>query len=111
MKKSWKSINQVLNKWSKSTNINNLSTPDGVIVNKQKITDTMNEYFCSVGKDLAEKIEYAPKLLLSRDYKVNPEEKCFRFKTIDIWNIRDAIGKLRTSKALVLTISPAISSN
>jgi len=34
MKESWKIINQVLNKWSKSTNVNNLSTPDGVTVNK-----------------------------------------------------------------------------
>ena len=60
MKESRKIINQVLNKRSKSTNINTLYTSDGAIVNKQKIADTMNEYFCSVGKDLAEKLEYAP---------------------------------------------------
>ena len=58
----------------------------------------MNEYFCSVGKDLAEKIEYAPNPLLSGDYNVNPEEKCFRFKTIDVRNIRDEIGKIKISK-------------
>ena len=97
-KESWKIINQVLNKRSKSTNINNVSTPDGVIVNKQKIADAMNEYFCSVGKDLAEKIYYAPNLLLSGDHNVNPEEKCFRFKTINLRNIRDAIGRIKTSK-------------
>ena len=72
---------------------------------KQKIADTMSEYFCSVGKDLAEKIVYASNLLLSRDYNVNPEEKCFRFKTIDVRNIRDAAGKIKTSKGLVLNKS------
>ena len=51
--------------------MNNLSSPDGMIVNKQKISDTMNEYFCSVGKDLAEKIEYSPNPLFSGDYNVN----------------------------------------
>ena len=58
----------------------------------------MNEYFCSVGKDLAEKIEYAHNPLLSADYNVNPEEKCFRFKSIDGRKIRDAIGEVKTSK-------------
>ena len=58
----------------------------------------MNKYFCSVGEDLAEKKEYAPNPLLSRDYNENPEEKCFRFKIIDVRNIRDAVGKMKTSK-------------
>ena len=95
---SWKIVNQVLNKHSKSTNINSLSTPDGVIVNQQKLVDAMNEYFCSFGKDLAEKLEYAPNPLLSGGYSVNPEEKCLKFTTIDVRNIRDAIGKIKNSK-------------
>ena len=36
MKESWKIINKVLNKRSKSTNINNLCTSDGVIVKQAK---------------------------------------------------------------------------
>ena len=100
-KESWKIINQVLKNWSISTNINGLSTPDGVIGNKQKIAYAMNKCFCSVGVDLAEKLEYAPNALLSGGYNVNPEEKCFRFNTTDVRNTRDAIGG----------ISPAISSN
>ena len=74
MTESWKIINQVLNKRSRATNINTLCTSDGVIVNKQKLADTMNEYFYSVGKDLAKKIEYTPNPLLSGDYNVNPEK-------------------------------------
>ena len=52
MKESWKIINQVLNELSESTNTNNLSTPDRVIINKQNIADAMNEYFCPVCKVL-----------------------------------------------------------
>ena len=29
---------------------------------------------------------------------MNPEEKYFRFKTIDVRNIRNAVGKMKTSK-------------
>ena len=43
------------------------------------------------------KIEYNPNILLFGDFNVNSEEKCFRFKTIDVRNIRDAIGKIITS--------------
>ena len=45
-----------------------------------------------------QKREYAPIPLLSGEYDVNPKEKCFRFKTIDVRNVRDAIGKIKTSK-------------
>ena len=60
----------------------------------------MNEYFCSVGKDLVRNTEYAPNPLLSGDYNVNPKEKCFRLKRIGVRNIRDAIGKIKTFKGL-----------
>ena len=63
------------------------------------MVDTMNEYFCSRDKYLAEKIEYAPNPLLSGEYSVNPEEKCFKFKTFDVRNIRDAVGRIKISKA------------
>ena len=52
MNESWKTVNQVLNKRSKSTNIDLLKGPGGEIVNKQEISNTMNDYFCSVGMDL-----------------------------------------------------------
>jgi len=65
----------------------------------------MNEYFCSVGKDLAEEIEYAPNPQLSRDYNVNREEKCFTVKTIDVRNIRDGSDKITTSNGFDTEIS------
>ena len=58
----------------------------------------MNEYFCSVGKDLAKEIEYVPNPLLSGDHKVNPDKNASDLRTL---NIRDAIGKIKTSECFV----------
>ena len=100
MKESWKTINQVVNKRSKSTNIDLLKGPGREIVNRQEISNTMNEYFCSVGKDLASKIEDAPNPMLTGKYNLNPDNKRFNFRPIVVQDIRDAMGKIKTSKSL-----------
>ena len=95
MKESWKTINQVLNKRSKSTNIDLLKGPGGEMVNKQEISNTMNDYFCSVGKDLASKIEDAPNPMLTGEYNLNPDNRRFNFRPIVVQDIRDAMGKIK----------------
>ena len=100
MKESWKTINQVLNKRSKSTNIDLLKGPGREIVNRQEISNTMNEYFCSVGKDLASKIEDSPNPMLTGKYNLNPDNKRFNFRRIVVQDIRDAMGKIKISKSL-----------
>ena len=58
MKESWKTINQLLDKRSKTTNIESLKDDKGNnIVDKQEIVATMNKFSCSIGKDLAENIK------------------------------------------------------
>ena len=99
MKESWKTINQVLNKRSKSTNIDLLKEPRGEVVDKQEISNRMNAYFCSVGKDLASKIEDAPNPMLTGEYNLNPDNKRFNFRPIVVQDIRDAMGKIKTSKS------------
>ena len=96
-KESWKTINQVLNKRSKSTNIDLLKGPGREIANRQEISNTMNEYFCSAGKDLASKIEDAPNPMLTGKYNLNPDNKRFNFRPIVVQDIRDAMGKIKTS--------------
>ena len=100
MKESWKTINQVVNKRPKSTNIDLLKGPGREIVNRQEISNTMNEYFCSVGKDLASKVEDAPNPMLTGKYNLNPDNKRFNFRPIVVQDIRDAMGKIKTSKSL-----------
>ena len=100
MKESWKIIKQVINKRSKSTNIDLLKDSGREIVDMQEISNTMNSYFCSVGKDLASKIEDAPNPMLTGEYNLNPDNRRFNFRPIVVQDIRDAMGKIKTSKSL-----------
>ena len=59
MKESWKTINELLNKRSKSSNIDCLKESDSETVGKKEISNKMNSFFCSAGKDLADKIDPA----------------------------------------------------
>ena len=99
MKESWKTINEFLNKRSKSSNIDCLIENGSQTVHKKNISNTMNSFFCSVGKDLADKIDSSPNPLLSGDYDVNKNKAKFRFKTIKVQEIRDAFATVKTAKS------------
>ena len=99
MKESWKTLNQLMNKRSKSTNIVCLKDQDKELVGKKEIAESMNQFFCSVGKDLASEIDDAPNPLLSGDYTINFQEKRFECRAIRGQELRDAIGKLKNSKS------------
>ena len=59
----------------------------------------MNSYFCSVGKDLADKISPVPNPLLSGDFEMNNTKAKFHFRTIEVQEIRDAFAKVKTAKS------------
>ena len=99
MKESWKTINELLNKRSKSSNIDCLKESDSETVCKKEISNKMNSFFCSVGKDLADKIDPVSNPLLSGDYEVNPDKAEFHFRTIEVQEIRDAFAKVKTAKS------------
>ena len=65
MKESWKTINELSNKRSKSCNIDCLIDSEHRIVNKKEISNTMNNIFCIIREKLASKIDTAPNSLLS----------------------------------------------
>ena len=65
-KESWKTINQPLNRKSERY-INNVKVEGRDIKHPLKIAQAMNDYFCSVGKNLCDKIEPQPNLLLSNE--------------------------------------------
>ena len=55
IKETWKTMNQVINKRSKTTNIRALQEGDETITDNKSIADTMNSFFCNVGKSRAAK--------------------------------------------------------
>ena len=99
MKESWKAINELLNKRSKSSNIDCLKESGTEILNKKDISNAMNNYFCTIGSDLADKIQPAAKHLLSGEFEVNKDRAKFRFKAIELKDIMDAFAKVKTTKS------------
>ena len=99
MKESWKAINELLNKRSKSSNIDCLKESGAETVHKTDISNAMNSFFCSVGKNLADKIDPAPNPLLEGDYEVNKRKARFSFRTIEVQEIRDAFATVTTAKS------------
>ena len=59
----------------------------------------MNSFFCSVGKDLADKLDPAPNPLLAGDYEINKHKATFHFGTIEVQEIRDAFATVKTAKS------------
>ena len=56
MGETWRTIKQLLNKRSKSTNIDLITDKGTEIITKKEISNVMNKYFCSVGRELAGKL-------------------------------------------------------
>ena len=59
----------------------------------------MNTFFCTIGRDLADKIQPAANPLLSGEYEVNKDKAKFQFKTIELKDIRDVFAKVKTTKS------------
>ena len=62
MKETWKTLNQLMNKRSKSTNIDLLKQDGKNICNKKEISDTMNKYFVQLEKPLQWRLVILPTL-------------------------------------------------
>ena len=73
-------MNQVINKRSITTNIKALKEGDETITEDKSIADTMNSFFCNVGKSLAEKIAPKPNPLRNGEILPAASLSCFPYK-------------------------------
>ena len=99
MKESWKTINELLNKRSKSSSIDCLKESGTETRNKKDVSNSMNNFFCTIGRELADKIQPAINPLLTGEYEVNKDKAKFHFKTIELKVIKDAFSKVKTAKS------------
>ena len=99
MEESWRTIKHLLNKRSKSTNIDLISEKGTEIFTKKEISNVMNKYFCSVARDLAGKIDKSLNPLLSGDYDINPLKSTFTLNSIQVQHVREELGKIKVSKS------------
>ena len=98
LKDSWKKIQEMLNKRSISRNIDCLKVSENVVTRTEDIANVMNSYFCSIGNELASKIDHSPNPLLSGDYHINDKSGKFKLKPVNVEDIRDALAKAKISK-------------
>ena len=63
LKETWKTLNLLLNKRSKTTNVESLNVDGEVITENSNIARSMNECFCSGGRNPSVKIPQQPSSL------------------------------------------------
>ena len=96
VKDSWKTINELLNKRSKSCNIDCVKDSDSVVTRTEDIANVMNSYFCSTATELANEIDHSSNPLLSGEYHV----KCSLRMNFNF--------KMMTKKAFLMVENTAI---
>ena len=99
MKDPWQTINQLLNKRSQSTNIVSLKESNQAIFDKQRISNKMNEYFCSIRERLAADIVHTSNPLLSTEICINGDGRIFDFREINEGDIHQAVSRIKVKKS------------
>ena len=97
LKKTWKTINQVINKKSNTTVVPNLSVDGQTIGGNKAIASSMNEYFCSIGNKLSEKIPIKANPLLSGEYPFETPPVSFSFSAIMTDKLSSTLNMMKTS--------------
>ena len=101
LKRTWKTINMVLNKKSKTTQIAALQVDGRQICDSESMAESMNESFCSIGNTLSDKIPKTSNPILENKYSVNPQNLRFEFEAINVSQLERVFGKFKTSKGSV----------
>ena len=64
-------------------------------MSKKDISNAMNNFFCTTGRNQADKIQPAADPLLSGENEVKKDKAKFNFKTIEVKDIRGAFAKVK----------------
>ena len=93
-KDSRKIINQLLNKKSKSTSINELIINHNRITGDKNVANEFNNFFCKIGPQLAQNI---PSSDLDPLHYVTPGSNIFEFKNITSAELASVLKKIKAS--------------
>ena len=93
---SWKTINELLNKKSKTTTLNAISVNNEVVTGDKNIANEFNKYFATIGPNLAKNISTTDVDPLKY---VTVGTADFNFKTITKANVKSVLKKSKATKA------------
>ena len=82
LKETWATINKLVNKRSKTTNISSLTFDGSSITDSVGIANSMNECFRNVGSKLCEDIPDTENSFLKGEYAINPTNATFSFSHV-----------------------------
>ena len=99
MKETWNTINKLINKRSKTTNISSLVVDEECLTLSSEIADSMNGYFCNIGSKLSSKMPNIENPLLNGDYLINENHARFDFQTIRPDELSKIMNKFKTSQS------------
>ena len=94
MKETWNTINMLINKRPKTTMISSLLVDGNIVTKPEKISDSMNKYFCNIGEELSKDIPYKFNSFLSN--QIHAPDKSFIFTPINAEHIK-TISKFKSS--------------
>ena len=92
---SWATINKLINKRSKTTNITSLRVDEETITKPDLIAESMNKCFCNVGDQLCKKI---PKKINSFISSQTAHKSKFSFSPVNAEDLIKAMSKLKSSQ-------------
>ena len=98
LKSAWKTINTVLNKKSKATQIATLEVDGSLISDSNSTAESMNNFFCSIGNTRSGKIPETANHLLENECTVNSQNLCFELKAIDMCQLEKIFNTFKKSK-------------
>ena len=98
LKSAWKTINMVLNKKLKTTQIASLEVYGSLISDSKSVAESINNFFCSIGNALSGMIPETPYPLLNNEYLVKPQDLPYQFKAINVCQLEKIFGSFKTSK-------------
>ena len=82
MKATWNTINQLINKRYKTTNISSLVVDEICLTKSSEIEDSMNDNICKIGSKLSSKIPNIENQLFNGEYSINENHERFHLQMI-----------------------------
>ena len=88
------------NNKSKTYQIASLGVDGKQVCVNNDISETMNTFFCSIGKNLTDKLSQAANPLLKNTFSVNEHNLQFKFQAVNITHVEKVFWKFKTSLGL-----------
>ena len=105
-RKTWKIVNSILSRKPKSCNVDMLKVSNTEITDKSQIADLFNDYFSTIGSNIAKKVPISSLSASPQDFMTFSNSK-FSFTTVSESQVKKLIDELDGNKAVGLDNIPA----